>query len=643
MTKDEAIDRFVRRMKLALDMGIQYFFEHPMFIKNVEAFKKSCDSLFAFSNPIKIGITSRSLYIADKHLEVGKQYVDLAHAFHIKKIKSIELRQGVSVEELQMVLSHISQPLVDIIQKGGLAYLNNNNNITHISIGELDYSELLYGEGDEIGDDVWSYLLCEAVEKGGIQEIGEYFRETLERRTVKRLLENKDARQNIQKFFSTLRSKDENSYRYCAKNLLKATIKGNRNLSKDQIYQLHLLVKDLKSIDFADSLWEEIITDENFDAFSFNIFSNLTEESKNNDISKSLEEKIKQNKEKLAVPQIRKKIKEIFSDSSDVEVPETYRYLLSSALEAIQEREEITYDRNHINKNYFYILLDLVSFETKRNRLLSVIKEILNSWNKIIEGNDIYFLKKLQEAIARRRDEDIIIKEGLRDISQKITHHIECLVLDKKISIRDMNFFLPYLEKSSFKITTYFDTVFKENRVNASTLSLIFKLFPYDIEIFYLQLKKRLHDIQFIRLIIESLGEINSSLSVEILQEIFSYSNSVIRQKILQTLQKLSYQNSAFLLPLIRTAPYNIRKEAFRIAIKDSTIKGKAFEEIFSTPFFFGINSRIIKENIQMLKELKAYEARPYLQKLSGKKLFWYKNIKQQAQHLLKQWSHERN
>ena len=332
MTKDEAIERFVRRMKLALDMGIQYFFEHPMFIKNVEAFKKSCDSLFAFSNPIKIGVTSRSLFIADKHLETSKQHVNLAHAFHIKKIKSIELKQGVSVKELQMFLSHISQPLVDIMQKGGLSYLNKNSNITNISVGELDYSELLYGEGDEIGDDVWSYLLCEAVEKDGIQAIGEYFRETLEKRTVKRLLENKDVCHNIQKFFTTLHSKDENNYRNCAKNLLKETIKEKKKLSKDQIYQLNLLIKNLKSVDFADSLWEEIIKDENFDTFSFNIFSEIVEKDKHNEITASIEEKIKNNKEKLVIPSVRKKIKELFSDTSDVDVPEAYRYLLVSAL-----------------------------------------------------------------------------------------------------------------------------------------------------------------------------------------------------------------------------------------------------------------------------------------------------------------------
>ena len=642
MTKDEAIERLVRTMKLALDAGTRYFYEHPMFIQNVETFKQACDALFVFSNPIKIGIATRSLHIADTHLEQGKQYTDLAHAFHIKKIKNIELKQGVSVDELRKLLSYIALPLKDMIQKGGLTHILQQENISHVTVSELDYSELLYGEGEEIGDDLWSYLLCDAAEKQDIQLIGKYahyFTKTLQKGTVKRLIENNEVRENIQQFFATLHAKDESNYRYCAKELLKSTVKEKLPLTPDQIHQLTSFIKDLQSVDFADTLWEEIVTDEHFDTLSFNLFSQLTEEKKHHDITTSLAEKIQHNKSKLTIPRIRKRIKELFSDTSDLMVPEMYRHLLTSALHDTQSEGDIIYDRDHIYKNYCYILLDLLSFETNANRIHSIVEKIVRSWNTITEDTDIFYLKKLQEVIAERSEHDIVIKSKLTTLSQQISHHIEQLVLDKKIAIRDINFFLPFLEKSFFTITTYLDTIFKDNRVNASTLSLIFKLFPHDLKIFYNRLQKRSHDIQFIRLIIESLQEIDTELSFEILQKMYSYSNIVIKQKILYAMGALSYYDDSFLLPILKKGTFTLRKEALRVAIKHSVYKEKALHIIFSVPFFLGINNRLIKENIQIIGELVIYEARPYLEKIAKKKLLWHKSIKHHARKLLEQWT----
>ena len=81
-----------------------------------------------------------------------------------------------------------------------------------------------------------------------------------------------------------------------------------------------------------------------------------------------------------------------------------------------------------------------------------------------------------------------------------------------------------------------------------------------------------------------------------------------------------------------------MRKEIVRIALKHTALKAKVFEELFSIPLWFGLHSRIIKETVHIIHDLKIYEAESYLTMLARKKPFWYNDIKQQAHNVLEQW-----
>ena len=59
-------------------------------------------------------------------------------------------------------MTKIFTPPDKILKQGGIREIIKKENLTNISVEELDYSQLLLGEGEEIKD-IWPYLLQEAV------------------------------------------------------------------------------------------------------------------------------------------------------------------------------------------------------------------------------------------------------------------------------------------------------------------------------------------------------------------------------------------------------------------------------------------------------------------------------------------------
>ena len=99
MDKEEILAEFINGLRIALNTSCAYSKEHPYFIKAASEFKNKIESTFSLLNPIKINITPASLIIDGKTLENSLLYTDLASFFHLRKIKSIELKPGLSIDE----------------------------------------------------------------------------------------------------------------------------------------------------------------------------------------------------------------------------------------------------------------------------------------------------------------------------------------------------------------------------------------------------------------------------------------------------------------------------------------------------------------------------------------------------------------
>ena len=158
MEKAEVLEEFFKSLKTALNTSAIYFKEHPMFLTCVENLHHKLYDIFNFYNPFNIGITPQSLFIDGKYLEKNRLYVELAQFLHYRKVKNVFMEEGVTVQELIDFLSATSLPPKDIFKKGGLSVLLNTMAVSHISIEELDYSELLKGDS-QVVKDIWIPLL----------------------------------------------------------------------------------------------------------------------------------------------------------------------------------------------------------------------------------------------------------------------------------------------------------------------------------------------------------------------------------------------------------------------------------------------------------------------------------------------------
>ena len=118
-------------------------------------------------------------------------------------------------EELIIFLTRVNL-LPEVIQeRGGLNCILKEERISHLTVEELDYSQLLTGEGEEV-ENVWQYLLQDAVEQENLQKIIKFadnFESFMQGLNTKDLVGNDEFRVNIDKLFTSLKSLEEDKYR----------------------------------------------------------------------------------------------------------------------------------------------------------------------------------------------------------------------------------------------------------------------------------------------------------------------------------------------------------------------------------------------------------------------------------------------
>ncbi|MBN1221623.1 MAG: hypothetical protein JXB23_00140, partial [Candidatus Aminicenantes bacterium] len=173
--------------------------EHPAFKKSISDVKEKVESVFEFLNPFEVGFTPHSLQVESTFWDQEKMYQELGRTFHFRKVKKFKILRGVTLDELMLFMSHICLPPRDIFKNGGIESILENKKIVHIRVEELDYSQLLQGEGEEIKD-VWTYLLQEAVEQqdnAKMMEVANSFEKVIEEFEPGEFLEDREFSENF--------------------------------------------------------------------------------------------------------------------------------------------------------------------------------------------------------------------------------------------------------------------------------------------------------------------------------------------------------------------------------------------------------------------------------------------------------------
>lgn len=634
MDKEEALKDFFKSLKVSLKNASLYFNQHPLFLKSLEEMKKNIDILFNFSSPIRINFTPNSLLIDGEFFEGDKVSEELAEIFHSRKVKSLEIKKGIAIEELVAFLTSAQLPPRDILRKGGLNQILDKEDIPHLFVEELDYSPLLKDEGAEV-EDIWVHLFQEAIDTDDYQRINEFvenFENIIGKFELKELLANKELQENMAKFLTHIKDRDREKLRKCLKDLLKSLARNKDLFSEANIEKFKMFFADKDADDIAYALMAEIVTDKQFDSTSFNLFSLLLDKEKHRGVAVSLAD-IFQERESAVSADIKKKIKELLTDPSSPDVSEIYRKSLASFLKDISMEGEFAFDRGLLHKNYRYILLSLFETAEKKEEMSSLLERITADWEAVAKDRDFVYLRELMNFLEARK-EDLSSDPYLEKLDRQISLFIESTLFDERMS-SDIEHFIGTLDESHSGHEIYLDKIFNENKTSPLILRLFFKFFPDQFPLFQEGLRAKFSHPAFIHRIMESLKTIDASSSLNSLRYIFSFGSHSGRVKVLKAMQHLSLMDEDFLYSILKEEDWSLKKEALLILKREPNAEKKAAEMLLSIPSPFGLKNKILEENIRIIGDARLGEARDHLLRLSKKRFFWNKNLREEARRAL--------
>ena len=639
MEKEEALQDFIKSFRISLNYILLYSSQHTSFLKSIEELKIKADALLNLLNPIEIGITPDSLVIDGTSYNKGLMYQELSRMFHGRKMKNIRIEKEVSARELALLLEKISLPPKIILKSGGVSKILSQYPKAHFEVEDLDYSQLLKGEGEQVKD-IWSYLLKNALETSNSQKLEQYadnFETIIGNFNGKDMAEDEELSRNFHKLLLVIKNKDQGKYSQSVKTILKKIV-GEKRIVPGDLDKFKMFFKDTGETELADILWEEIATDKNFDSYNFRLFANLVDKEKHRGIAASLNKKIEGSG---ADPHIAEKIKSLFSLSEeDAFISEIYRNALTSSLQELHSQlgTKLSFDREQMAVNYHYILLNLLDMETDTKRLAAVIERFLSDWDEIAKRKNMEYLRHLWEVLEKRKKDKILQVAQLKELDRALSQTIEGMLWAKDVP-EELEYFVDRLNNSIVGPLVYLSKIFSENIVNSWILKLFLKLFPENLKNFYVNLENRRSDMEFISTIVEGLKTVDVPATLEVLKHIFSISNDLIKIEVLKAMSELPRYDKEFLFSLLKGSNYFLKKEALQILVLDPEGRKIAMDILFLIPSPWGRNNGRLIENIAVAEESNLRLSEPYITALSKRPFFWNSALRKKAKQLLEKWN----
>lgn len=644
MSKENAFHEFFMTLKVSLKNAAMYNQEHPAFKKAVSDVKEKVDALFEYTNPIEVSFSPHALLVENKFWDEEKMYKELGRTFHFRKVKKIRISRGITLPDLMVFMSHLTLAARDIYKKGGISTILQDQKISHIAVEELDYSQLLMGEGEEVKD-VWSYLLQEAVEqqdKQKMTEVAESFEKVIKDFEPDEFLEDREFSANFIKFFDYLKKNENENYRKCAKNLMKRIVKKKEKIKdEEKLKNIKALITDLKEEDIATSLWDELISDENFDSLSFSIFSKLIERDRHEKVANSLADIFHEDDTLRDDPEAEAKIKELLSGTSSSLISEVYKHTLSSFLRDISYETKLTFDHPHLQTNYRYILLNLLKKDKSLEDVTTTLDKILGEWEAIKEQNDLEYIKYVFEVLDEK-EEEIVSSPKTKLFISKIVGYIEHLILEGEIFL-EIDYFIDKLKESTLDVNTYLERIFTDGKISPFILKAFFKFFKEYLFYFNLNLDQNSSDSKFLDKMIKNLQEIDTPISLITLKNIYPLGSATTKYRVLRAMHKLTETDEKFLFAILKSKEPALKAEAMSLLMRDQRTKRLAFEMLFHIRSLYGLRNKRLMEHIKIVENKDLREAKLYLEEFSKRPRFWNRRLREESQRILEKWHAEQN
>jgi uncharacterized protein YceH (UPF0502 family) len=637
--RDALIKGFLKSLKVSFKTASIYKLDHPAFHQAVTELMEKLEALFEFLSPLSIGFTPQSLYIDERFWEGERTYIDLGQLFHLRKIKGLVIHRGITLDELTRFAAKTTLPLTQFIKEGGALNLLKKEQIAHIELDILDYSQLLRGEGEEIKD-IWPYLMMEAVEENDPEKldlVAESFERVIGKFNTEDLVQNEELQKNFVKFFKYLKESSEDKHRACARDLLKSVLMGKKTTPEGKFENLKLLISDLTEEDLASTLWEEIIGNERFDSLSFSIFSKLISKERHKKISTSLRDLFQTDDPANRKADVEKKLKALLKGTSGQAISELYRQTLTSLLTEIDFETKMEFDRHELEGNYRYALLNMLAMTGAGGTPGKHLERISEEWERIAEGRDIDYLTHLLE-VLQGREAELAGEPALGKVRRQLSELVEDWVLQGSGGPA-IDGLVTALGESIFEPVVYLDAIFKARTVTATALRAYLTFFGSDVGKLKARIRRYSSASDLLEKIAGEMRSIDTPLSLDVLKDIYAAGDASVKVRALQAMQGLTEHDEPFLFKVLDARDMRLKAEALVLLTRHPRARHVALSKLLYMQSPYGMRNRKINRNIRMIEAKDVREAREFLETLGQRRDFWNRKVRQEALRVLEKWS----
>ncbi len=654
-TKEEVLEDFFKYFKISLNFILLYSKDHKSFLNSVVVFKEKIGLLFAYFDPIEIIFLPHAVSIQGIIYSKIDLYKDLALLFHQRKIQSLKLTRGITRDELVLLLDKLMLPPKEIIKAGGMSViLSHDIRDAHFSVTDVDYSQLLRGEGEEEEvKEIWIYMVKNAVNNGDsnkINELADNFDIIIQKFKTMSLVEDGDFKASLNKFLEHLEKINRDKFLRCSQSIMKVIFKDKFVLSNaEKLKELKVFFSGLDSVDYARFLWDEILNNENFDISSFQMFSNLLNNEEHQEVAFNLAKNLS-SRESTGIPlNASRKIKGLFSPSTfpssssssssgspsssgSFSVPEIYYRALISIGKSSVFKEAFIFDRKQIFLNYRFILLNLLQKEKNNQQLEIILERLFKEWDKFVQESDPLFLKFLGEVIWKKKFNGSVPTSFL-SLRRKFYDFVEAFIWEEAIPL-GFTELIEDMEESSLGIEVYFKRIFEESQINSRVLKAFLRFFPDKLPEFYTRLKEKQEDIEILDKVLESLRRTDSPLIIPVMESIYSFFGDIIKLEVIRIMAYTGRYSPEFVLEILKNGGSFLRKEVLEVFSGKADTK-KAMELMFLSSNPWGKNNKVLMQNLNIVEELDYKEAVKYLEELYYNTAFWNFGLKKKIKKVL--------
>lgn len=171
MKEDSGLIDFLKVFRLAVRQAALYPEDHPAQIAFLLELKEKIELLLTNKDAIKIGITPRALKLEAGPILSDPFSHEMAKFLHSRRIQTLELSKGVTVEELRALIKGLAKSGRESDATREIKLTLNDKDLPHLKVQWLDYTPLLQAEGGEEIEDVWAYLLEQALRRRESKEV----------------------------------------------------------------------------------------------------------------------------------------------------------------------------------------------------------------------------------------------------------------------------------------------------------------------------------------------------------------------------------------------------------------------------------------------------------------------------------------